>query len=270
MKTLIKYKKYIIILLAIILPLGYFWQRGQIDYEDTTWLTLKGYKSKGYEPYIKVAYGSEGEECKEFIWGLGDFLAQNIKRYYKADISEDDLHYSIRYPMNFTRGGCTFWVVKVYIMLQEYHDLDEKEYPKKTVSRALKIYDSTIGGYSIKYHKPNKQYRLNRVEANPLEINNYCQRSVFDGGDHVTGTQWLKVIECHPEGYSGKRSYFFFEPFVLEHPTFVVNLVMDDIIYADADDKQAKNLGLKKYDERFESTKKHFQMFKEKYNIKEP
>jgi hypothetical protein len=259
---------YGMVFLIVVGLFGYMWQRGQIDYSDTTWLTIKGYKAKGFEPYIKVAYGSEGEACKEFVWGLGDFLAQNIKRVYEANITKDDLHYSIPYPMNFTRGGCTFWAVKVYVKLQEYNDLDEKEYPKDHVKRGIKIFDNTIGGYSIKYHKPNATYSLEDTEANLLVVNNYCKKFVFKGSYNLQ-PQWIKTIACHPEGYSFKRSYFSFESFVLKHPVFTFNLAMDEKVYARTDPQHAKQLKLKLYNENFEPKKADFVRFKTQHKIEE-
>ncbi len=263
------YKKYIIAALAVLLLAGYLWERGRIRYDDTVWLTLQGYKSKGFEPYIKVAYGSEGEGCKEFVWGLGDYLAQNIKQYYFPQISEDDLHYTIRYPLYFKRGGCEFWAVRVYVNVQEYNDLDPKEYPRRTTKRALKIFDNTVGGFSIKYHKPNAQYRLDRIEANPLKIDNYCYKYVFAGSDRGDGPRWLKHIECHPNGFSFKRSYFFFEPFVREHPVFTFNLAIDEETKIWLIEGEEKKLGLNVYDERFEPKEADFIRFKKQYGIKE-
>ncbi len=269
MRYLKTHKKLYIFILLFALLAGYLWERGRIRYDDTVWLTLQGYKSKGFEPYIKVAYGSEGEECKEFVWGLGDYLAQNIKQYYFPQISEDDLHYTIRYPMNFKRGGCEFWAVRVYVNVQEYNDLDPKEYPRRNYRRAMKIFDNTVGSYSIKYHKPNATYSLDDYNANPPKVDNYCYKFVFDGGDKTSGTQWIKKVECHPKGYSFKINYFFFEPFVRKHPVFTFNLAIEDETFARTEEKKAKGIGLRVYDEHFEPTTADFERFKNRHGIKE-
>jgi hypothetical protein len=107
------------------------------------------------------------------------------------------------------------------------------------------------------------------VEANPLKVDNYCYKFVFDGGDSRIGMMWVKNLECHPKDYSRKRSYFLFEPFVRQHPVFTFNLAMENNIYARATPQEAKKGGYEVYDEYFKPTKEDFLRFKQHYGIKE-
>ncbi len=264
-----KYKKLLLTTLILMLALLYVWfSYFRVDYSETKWLTLYGYKSKGYEPYLKTVYGASGDECKDFVFGLGKYLSKNEKNLLMADISEDDLHYTIRYPMNFKKGGCEYWFGRGYVGIQEYNDLDEKKYPRTTTLRNTKIYDGIVGMYDIKYFKPNETYSLGDKNTNSSVVNQYCQRYIFHPAS--IPDKWAKIIDCHPQGFYGNRPFFFFEPFILKHPNFEYNIVVSEEVKEDGTKDELKKVGLEEYiDEDFKPTKEMFEAFKEKYNIKE-
>ena len=271
MKQIHKHQKTIILLLAIILLAGYIWVRYyKMDYSKTTWLTVQGYKSKGYVPYMKAIYAAGGKECEEFVFGLGSSLARNEKQLLFAKVSEDDLHYTIRYPMNYKQGKCEFWFGRGYVQIEERNALDEKKYPRDKTIRNTKIYDGFVGVFDIKYFKPTETYSLSDRNANPLQVNQYCQRYTFQPASNPS--KWAKMIECHPEGFHGKKPFFLFKPFVLKHPDFVYNIIIsEDVKGRYATEKELKQLGLEPYtDEDFSPSAKTFETFKQKYNIKEP
>ncbi len=268
-----------VFLLVVILSV-YAWVRYfKIDYSETTWLTVQGYKSKGYVPYIKAVYSARGKECKEFIFGLGSSLARNEKQLLFAKVSEDDLRYTIRYPMNYKQGACEFWFGRGYVHIEERNELDEKKYPRTKAIRITQIYDGFVGVYDIKYFEPDAQYRLDRKDANPLQVNQYCQRSldfsdeIYRDKDNKRQTKhWeYKRLICHPEGFYGKKPFFFFEPFVLKHLDFTYNIVVsEDVKGRYATEKQLKVNGLQAFVKGFSPSAKIFQTFKQKHNIKEP
>ncbi len=280
MKQIHKHQKTIILLLAIILLAGYIWVRYyKMDYSKTTWLTVQGYKSKGYVPYMKAIYAAGGKECEEFVFGLGSSLARNEKQLLFAKVSEDDLHYTIRYPMNYKQGKCEFWFGRGYVQIEERNALDEKKYPRTEAIRNTKIYDGAVGMFDIKYFKPTETYSLSDRNANPLHVNQYCQRTLFffnelytkEGGNKGFRRYRYKNFDCHPEGYDSGESYFFFKPFMLKHPDFTYNIAMsEDVKGKSATKEELKQLGLEAFDEEFRPTAETFQTFKEKNHIKEP
>jgi len=265
MNSIIKYKKILFTVFILMVITSYVWfSYFKIDYSQTKWLSLQGYKSKGYEPYLEAVYTAEGKSCKDFIFGLGSSLAKNDKKILMSEISEDDLHYSIKYPMTFKQGGCTYQFGRGYIYIQEYNNLDEKKYPKRTTIRTTKVYDDFVGVVDIKYFKPDEIYKATARNANLLKVNQYCQKSIMLSSSE----RWMKVLDCHPEEYSREESYYFFKPFILEHPNFMYNIIVsEDVKIKFANKIQIERKNLKVYIEKFIPHINVFEKFKKNHNI---
>ena len=170
-------KKSLLVIFGVLLTfliLGCESKVAEIDYAKTTWLEIKGFKSPGYDVHLSVGYGGEGDECKFFSIGLGHNVSKSTHMQIDANISKDDLHYTLRYPLNFKQGKCEFWAGGLEIRMEEYNDLDIKKYPKNRTIRMTKIFDDKVLVLNLTYQKETYKDNFN---LNPLNL--YCQRDLF-------------------------------------------------------------------------------------------
>ena len=260
-----------------------------IDYDKTTWLEIKGFKTPGYDVHMSVGYGGEGEECKFFSFGLGHDVGKSTRMEIDAKISKDDLHYTLRYPLNFKQGECEFWARNIEISMEEYNDLDVKKYPKGDL-RASKIFDRVVLTLNLTYQKDTYDDNFN---LNPLNL--YCQRDVFymdiyaDETDEKIPTFGAichnTTSYVHVDSMGAKYQV----EFLKKHKPLTVNLLMSEDLKcskncSDDEMKRAKSLGVTEkmhrgsiYDKptekplntRFIPSEKLFSDFKKKNNIKE-
>lgn len=267
----------IIVFLASIYPLFLFYNfiTDIKFYSNTKWLTVHGYKSKGYVPYLQAAYGTDSSECSEYIIGLDYELSKEKKLIYQATTSNDDLQYTIKYPMNFWAGGCEYWFVRGYVNIEEPNNLDEEIYGLQSVKRVEQIFAGFITAFDIRYHEPNETYYLDPLRANPKYLNIYCQRYLacdLDKGEYICSRPKRKVMRCHPEGYDSQESYYLFEPYMVANPNLNLNIVLSEDVKLRGTPQDAKRLGLEEFPvdkDNFLAKKEYFQAFKTKYNIKD-
>ena len=261
-----------------------------IDYNQTTWLEIKGFKSPGYDVSMSVGYGGEGEECRYFSFGLGRDVSRSTYMQIDAEISEDDLHYTLRYPLNFRQGKCEFWAGRVEVRMEEYNNLDSKKYPKGDL-RASKIFDRAVLTFNLYYREQNFKENFN---LNPLNI--YCQRDVFymdvyaDNTDEKIPT--FGAI-CHnttsSAGMTGIIGAYYEVDFLKKHNPLTVNIIISEDLKcsrncSEEEMEKAKALGVTEkmveiYEERPPTTKTDniffipsenlFEEFKERYKIEE-
>ncbi len=262
-----------------------------VDYNETTWLQIEGFKSPGYDIYMSVGYGGEGDGCKFFSFGLGKDVSKSTHLHIDANISEDDLHYTLRYPLNFRQGECEFWAGGLEIRMEEYNDLDEKRYPKDKIIRRTKVFDDTVLVMNLYYQKQHFRDNLN---LNPLNL--YCQRTVhfFDiAGDDTDEEKPFFGAICHNttsyKGMAGILGAYYEVEFLKEHNPLTVNLLISEDIKclhfcSDEDMEKAKELEVKErmyegsiYDKptenplntRFIPSEKLFEDFKKRHKIEE-
>jgi len=261
------------------------------DYNNTTWLEIKGYKTPGYDITMSVGYGGEGKECKFFSVGLGTDVSKSTHMMIDANISKDDLHYNIRYPLNFKQGKCEFWAGRIEIHMEEYNDLDIKKYPKNKSIRATKIFDEKVLVLDLSYQEEdyNDNYNL-------YPLNLYCQRTIFYSDLYDDGTSEVKPLYfsiCHNSTsvrqMNGIIGAMYNVSFLKEHNPLKVNLLLSKDLKcsrtcSEEEMQKAKALGVRKkmveiYDERpptsnplntrFIPSEVLFSRFKKQYNIKE-
>ncbi len=195
-----------------------------IDYNQTTWLEIKGFKTKGYDVHMSVGYGGEGEACKFFSFGLGHDVSKSSHLSFDANISKDDLHYTLRYPLNFNQGKCEFWAGGMEIRMEEYNTLDKKKYPKGDLRRT-KIFDDNVLVLNFTYQK--KTYKEN-FNLNPLNL--YCQRTVFFSDIYADDTDEkvpVFLAACHnTTSYVNSHSMGvkYSVDFLKQHTPLIVNL----------------------------------------------
>jgi len=256
-----------------------------IDYDKTTWLEIKGFKTPGYDVHLSVGYGGEGEECKFFSFGLGHDVGKSTRMEFDAKISKDDLHYTLRYPLNFKQGECEFWAGGMEISVEEYNDLDIKKYPKDKLIRNTKIFDRTVLTLNLTYQKDTYEDNFN---LNPLNI--YCQRDVFymdiyaDETDEKVPT--FGAI-CHNTTHYDGGAYYEVD-FLKKYNPLIANILISEDLKCskncdDNDMEKAKALGVNEkmhrgsiYDKptekplntRFIPSEKLFDNFKKKNKIK--
>ena len=260
-----------------------------IEYNQTTWLEIKGFKTKGYDVYMSVGYGGEGEECKFFSFGLGHDVSKSSHLSFDANISKDDLHYTLRYPLNFKQGKCEFWAGGMEIRMEEYNTLDKKKYPKGDLRRT-KIFDDNVLVLNFTYQK--KTYKEN-FNLNPLNL--YCQRDVYYMDIYADDTD-EKVptfgATCHnTTSYVNVDSMGvnYSVAFLKKHNPLTINLLISEDLkcsrHCNQEEMQrAKVLGVKEkmveirgkhpptthiINHWFIPSQKLFEDFKKKHNIKE-
>ena len=261
-----------------------------IEYNETTWLEIEGFKSPGYDLHMSVGYGGEGEECRFFSFGLGTSVGRSTYLNFDANISEDDLHYTLRYPLNFRQGKCEFWAGRIELRMEEYNDLDEKKYPKGDLRRS-KIFDDNVLVMNLTYQKDT--YRDN-FNLDPLNL--YCQKTVHYSDIYNDGTDEKKPIFfaiCHNttsyEGMAGIVGAHYSVDFLKEHTPLRVNILISEDLKCsrncdENEMKKAEALGVKekmveRYQKEYPTTnpisiffipsEKLFEDFKKKHNIKE-
>jgi hypothetical protein len=262
-----------------------------IDYNQTTWLEIKGFKSPGYDVSMSVGYGGEGKECKFFSFGLGHDVSKSTDMHIDANISKDDLHYSLRYPLNFRQGKCEFWAGRVEVRMEEYNNLDSKKYPKGQTIRATQILDRAVLAFKLYYQKQDFRDNFN---IDPLNL--YCQRTVHYSDIYKDGTDKKKAVYsilCHNttsyEGMTGIIGAYYEVDFLKKHNPLTVNLLISEDLKCsencnEEEMQKAKTLGVtqKMYEgsiyekpttdirnRRFTPSKKLFEAFKNKHKIKE-
>jgi len=263
-----------------------------IDYNTTTWLEIKGYKSPGYNVYMNVAYGGEGKECKYFSWGLGADVSRSTDMTFDANISKDDLHYTLRYPLNFKQGKCEFWAGYIEIGMEEYNDLDDKKYPKQSAIRISKIFDNKVLVMNLYYQK--RDFEDKNFNLDPINV--YCQRYMFYSDIYADDTDEKVPVFgafCHtPKSYEGLTGLIgarYEVEFLKKHNPLTANLLISEDLKcskncSDEEMQRAKALGVSErmyrgsiYDKpttnplntRFIPSIKLFEAFKEKHHIKE-
>ena len=262
-----------------------------IEYNQTTWLEIKGFKTKGYDVHMSVGYGGEGEECKFFSFGLGHDVSKSSHLSFDANISKDDLHYTLRYPLNFKQGKCEFWAGGMEIRMEEYNHLDEKKYPKGQTIRATKIFDRKVLVLNLTYQK--KTYKEN---FNLYPLNLYCQKTVHYSDIYNDGTDEKKSVfaaTCHNttsyEGMAGIIGVHYSVDFLKQHTPLGVNLLISKDLKCSRhctqkEMQRVKALGVEEkmyngdindvptthiLNRRFTPSQKLFEDFKKKHNIKE-
>jgi len=261
-----------------------------IDYNQTTWLEIKGFKSKGYDVSMSVGYGGEGEECKFFSFGLGHDVGKSTRMQIDANITKDDLHYTLRYPLNFKQGKCEFWGGSIEVHMEEYNDIDDIKYPKGEDLRSSVILDKKALVLDLTYQKQTYKDNFN---LNPLNL--YCQREVHYSDLYADDTDEKVTVFtaiCHnTTSYVHMHSMggYYEVGFLKKHNPLRVNLLMSEDLKCskncDEDEmRKAKALGVTEKmieirGKRPSSTQtinywfipsvKLFEDFKNKYNIKE-
>ena len=261
-----------------------------IEYNQTTWLQIKGFKSPGYDVHISVGYGGEGDACKFFSFGLGHDVSRSSYLHFDANISKDDLHYTLRYPLNFKQGKCEFWAGGMEIRMEEYNHLDEKKYPIDQAIRSTKIFDNPVLVLSFTYQ--DKHYDEN-FNLDPLNL--YCQRTIFFSDIYADDTDEkvpLFFATCHnTTSYVNVDSMGvnYSVAFLKKHNPLTINLLVSEDLKCSRncnkeEMQRAKVLGVKeKMIERrqkefptsnpistfFIPSQKLFEDFKQKHNIKE-
>ncbi len=260
-----------------------------IEYNETTWLEIEGFKSPGYDLHMSVGYGGEGKECRFFSFGLGTSVGRSTHLNFDANISEDDLHYTLRYPLNFRQGKCEFWAGRIELRMEEYNDLDEKKYPKGDLRRS-KIFDDNVLVMNLTYQKDT--YRDN-FNLDPLNL--YCQRIVYFSDIYADETDEkvpVFLAICHnTTSYVNSHSMGvkYSVDFLKEHTPLRVNILISEDLKCsrncdENEMKKAEALGVKekmieRYQKEYPTTnpistffipsEKLFEDFKKKHDIKE-
>ena len=224
-----------------------------IDYSKTIWLEIKGYKTPGYKVNMSVGYGGEGEECKFFSLGLGHDVSKSTHIQIDANITKDDLRYTLRYPLNFKQGKCEFWAGGIKIGMEEYNDIDSKKYPKGRDLRSSLIFDRPVLVMNLYYQKQKSTDNLN---LNPLNL--YCQRTVSIGdfyGDDTDEEKPFFTAICHNttsnDGMTGIIGAYYEIDFLKKHNPLTANLLISEDMKChqnctDEDMMKAKTLGVTK------------------------
>jgi len=286
-------KKSLLVIFGVLLTflmLGCESKVAEIDYNQTTWLEIKGFKSPGYDVHLSVGYGGEGDECKFFSIGLGHEVSKSTHMQIDANISKDDLHYTLRYPLNFKQGKCEFWAGGIEIRMEEYNDLDISKYPKNRTIRMTKIFDDKVLVLNLTYQKETYKDNFN---LNPLNL--YCQRDLFymdiydDETDEKVPT--FGAI-CHNTTSNRQMNGLWADyqvDFLKEHNPLKVNLLISEDLKcsrtcSESEMQKAKSLGVAEkmveirgvrkqvthiINELFTPSEQLFKDFKNKHNIKE-
>jgi len=194
-------------------------------------------------------------------------MSKSSNQTFDATISEDDLHYEIKYPLQFTQGECHFTARRIEIEVEEYHNLGEKD-KGNAFKRNTKILERVAATLIVTFKE--RELTTDFV-VNPGNL--FCQRTIFNMSLPSQPKQWMKSMVCKPEGHYGGFRQFFNIDYLKEHSPFLLNIVLSKDVHCrqcSKEDLKAKEMQL--YDEthnKIISTQETFDLFKKQNGIKE-
>jgi len=246
-----------------------------IDYSETTWQEIKGYKNKEYGVSANIEYITKTNVCREkkSYWSMVDgksgsyFTPKTNDLSFDAKTSKNKLSYVLHYPLNIKQEQCVFWADSIIIKIKE-----NKEAVKNAFNpRIIKIL------YSSGENRVNYSY--------PLNI--YCQRSGFFTKSTTTGKEEFNPIAfCRPTGVIGSAEAIHLDFLKEKYQPLKVNILVSDDIkcHRACTDKEMLKAETKEKmyegrsdepptidtrNERFVPSEALFTAFKEKNKIKE-
>ena len=200
-----------------------------IDYSETKWQEIKGFKSKGYGFKVTIIYESKTDACREersFFSAVDGtsgsyYIPKESTLDFDANISKDGLSYVLKYPLTFKEDLCEMWAQEITIdahadeNLQISSDFEHllTEADKKLRSNK-KRYDDLFAESVVKIIHSSKVHE----ETYDYPFNIYCQRSIFfeqkvNYVDDETREKevWRPTAYCRPTDFHEIKTVVFLD-----------------------------------------------------------
>ncbi len=257
-----------------------------IDYSETKWQEIKGFKSKGYDINVTINYETKTDSCREersFFSAVDGssgsyYIPQTQELSFDTNSSQDGVKYVINYPLNFRQKECEF-------LVQEMRVCASSNESRQTNSKFDSLYSTEEN--RVRAEKDNYNRRFNEEvikiihspdkdkEEDQYRRNIYCQRSLFFGkkvnyvGDKRSEEEiWTPIAYCRRTVFSENLTVVYWD-LLKEHKPMVLNILLSEDIkcHGECNDTQMSRLGMrdKIYDnkqEKWPETDTHYKYFK--------
>ena len=296
----------ILIIILFVLLQFFLRQDTTLDYTQTKWQEIKGFKSEGYGFKVTINYESKKEECseKQYFFSAvdGDYGSYDIpierNLIFDANISQDRLSYVLKYPLNFKEDLCEMWAKEITIDAYTHKDLERNsnfdhlltEAEKERQTNKKKYNDLFVERVVEIIHSSNVNEETHE-ESYDYPLNIYCQKSVYFGeevnyieDEEIEKEVWRPTAYCRPTGFQGMNTVIFLDLLNEKYNPLTLNILfsVDVKCHRACTDIQMRKLGItekmyegNRYDpattdtrnEQFTPSDTLFKAFKKEYNI---